>query len=62
MAIIEITVTKAGNVSIETSGFKGLACKTATAGLEQALGIVDERRLKSEAMEEQTQLRVGQGG
>lgn len=40
MKIINIIVDKAGQVSIQTSGFDGRNCKDATRVLEQGLGVV----------------------
>lgn len=37
MAKITITVSPVGKVSIDTEGFVGQSCQTATAGLEKAL-------------------------
>lgn len=37
---IDVTIDKTGEVKIEVSGVKGLACMDATKGLEKALGVV----------------------
>lgn len=36
---IEITVSKDGKTKVETKGFAGAACKSASAPYEQALGL-----------------------
>ena len=39
MKIIEITVTPNGATSIQTKGYSGADCQTASRALEQSLGI-----------------------
>jgi len=46
---IEVTVDKDGSTIIEASGFSGGACLKETESLEQALGLVQKRSMKSEA-------------
>ena len=45
---IEITVTADGNTAVETKGFTGASCKTASAPYEQAVGSKTGERLKPE--------------
>ena len=45
---IEVIVEPNGRVAIEAMGFAGADCEKATAFLEQALGVVGERRKKPE--------------
>ena len=40
MKTISIVIDKAGQVSMQTSGFDGQNCKDATRALEQRLGVV----------------------
>ena len=40
MKTISIIVDKVGQVSIQTQGFEGIACKDATKAIEQGLGVV----------------------
>lgn len=46
---IEVTIEKDGKLKIEASGFSGGACLKETESLEQALGKVEKRSMKSEA-------------
>ena len=39
MKTISIIVDKVGQVSIQTQGFEGIACKDATKAIEQGLGL-----------------------
>jgi hypothetical protein len=48
MKTIDVTVTAAGEVTIETSGFEGAACQEATASLERRLGRARAFELKPE--------------
>lgn len=48
MKVIEVTVTEDGDVSIETKGYAGSACKNATKFLEEELGVVKASRATSE--------------
>ena len=45
---IEITVTPAGETSVETKGFAGPACKAASGPYEDALGTKAAERLTPE--------------
>ena len=45
---IEVIVEPNGRVAIEAMGFAGADCEKATAFLEQALGVVGDRRKKPE--------------
>ena len=45
---IEVIVQPDGQIAIEAMGFAGADCEKATAFLEQALGVVQERRKKPE--------------
>jgi hypothetical protein len=45
---IEITVSPSGELSIEGVGFKGADCEKATKFIEEALGMVENRRKKPE--------------
>ena len=45
---IEVTISPTGEVKIETAGYAGAECETATAELEKALGVVGSRTAKPE--------------
>ena len=45
---IEIVIARAGEVTVQTSGFKGTSCRDASRFLEQALGRRTDERLTSE--------------
>ena len=45
---IEIVVSATGEIQIEAVGFKGPDCEQATAFLEEALGVVGQKRKKPE--------------
>jgi hypothetical protein len=45
---IVIDIDPQGNVTVEGKGFAGADCVKLTAALEEALGDVEERRLKPE--------------
>jgi len=40
MKTITIIVDKVGQVSMQTNGFEGTACRDATKAIEQGLGVV----------------------
>jgi hypothetical protein len=40
MKFITITIDRTGQVSIQTQGFEGAACKDATKTFESSLGVV----------------------
>lgn len=46
---IQVTVSPTGETKIEAIGFKNAACLKETKELEDALGRVEKRDLKSEA-------------
>ena len=48
MKRIEITVTPEGKSKVETHGFSGGECRTASRFIETALGQVAQERLKPE--------------
>lgn len=43
-----ITISPAGETSLETSGFSGAACQDATRDFERALGVAGEETLTQE--------------
>jgi hypothetical protein len=45
---IHVDIGPDGSLHIEAHGFSGTSCRAATAPLEQALGAVRSRRLKTE--------------
>jgi hypothetical protein len=45
---IEVVVQASGELAIEAYGFKGADCEKATAFLEQALGVIANKRRKPE--------------
>ena len=45
---IEVIVHPDGSLKIDAVGFQGAECAKATAFLEQALGVVNERKRKPE--------------
>ncbi|QDT14208.1 DUF2997 domain-containing protein [Alienimonas californiensis] len=45
---IEITVTPAGETSVETKSFAGPSCRTASQPYEEALGTTSSERLTPE--------------
>jgi Protein of unknown function (DUF2997) len=55
MKTIEITVSPVGEIKIETKGFSGSGCKTATRDLETALGVVSSDKLTSEYYQQESQ-------
>ena len=51
---VVVTIAKDGSVQVATNGFIGMACTSATAGLERMLGNeVLERTMTDEAYREQ---------
>ena len=46
--IIEVIVTPAGDVKVETKGFPGAECRDASAFLEKALGTRQSEKLTAE--------------
>ncbi len=46
---IEVTVSPAGEIRIETRGFQGTACRNADAFLRSALGLVRSDQPTAEA-------------
>jgi hypothetical protein len=48
MKSIEIIVAPNGEIQIDAVDFKGADCEQATAFLEQALGVVGQKRRKPE--------------
>ena len=54
---IEVIVDTAGQIKIDAVGFQGADCEKATAFLEEALGIVSERRRKPEYLSRGLSLR-----
>jgi len=48
MKIIEVTISPAGETSIETRGFQGDECKRISRPLELALGVRTDETLTSE--------------
>jgi hypothetical protein len=48
MSKIEVIVSPQGEVTVETTGFKGKSCQDATRQLEQALGVVAGEQKKPE--------------
>ena len=60
---IEITIGPDGQISVETSGFKGTFCHKATKAMEEALGEVQSRKRTAEFFQTETatnQQRLGQ--
>ena len=53
MEEVVVTVAPDGSVQVAASGFSGMACTTATAGLEARLGAQVERELTGEAYQAQ---------
>lgn len=51
---IEIIVNTDGSTSVQTHGFHGNACRTASAFLERALGVATDERLTSEFYQQAT--------
>ncbi len=54
MQIIEITVTPAGQTTVETRGFSGASCRQASEFLERALGQRTGEQLTSEFFQTQS--------
>ena len=46
--IIEITVTPTGETTVQTKGYAGADCQSASRFIEQALGVVTSDRTTSE--------------
>lgn len=55
MQELEIAISPSGEVKIEVKGVKGDGCLELTRGLEQSLGQVEDRQLKSEYYEQNQQ-------
>jgi len=45
---IEVLIKPSGEIVVETKGFAGAACQTASRQLEQALGIARREQLTAE--------------
>lgn len=61
--VIEVTVSTDGKVTVQTKGFAGAACKTASASLEHALGLKVSEKQTAEFYSQQhqhQQLKEGQ--
>ena len=57
--VIEVTVSPQGDVTVQTKGYAGSDCRTASQFLEQALGIVTGDRPTAEFYQTTpTELRV----
>lgn len=52
---MEITISPAGEVKIQVKGVSGAGCLDLTKDLEQQLGAVEDRELKSEYYEQPQQ-------
>ena len=48
---IEVDIDRLGNVQLKLHGFSGTRCLDATASLEDALGTVEEREMRPEALD-----------
>jgi len=46
--VIEVTVSPAGEATVQTKGYAGPACREASRFLEQALGVRAEESLTAE--------------
>ena len=55
MKTIEITISPAGQTSVETKGFSGAECRQASEFIETALGQRTGERLTSEFYAEESQ-------
>ncbi len=61
--VIEVIVTPTGETKIETKGFTGSSCKSASAFLEAALGSKTSEQLKAQFHQvEQASQSLQQGG
>lgn len=58
MKTITVEINNEGEVIIETTGFKGDACRKATEEVEKALGKVTKRTIKPEMY--QAEVKAGQ--
>ncbi|SFR12456.1 DUF2997 domain-containing protein [Desulfoscipio geothermicus] len=56
---IIITVSPDGNVNIEAQGYQGRECIKATASFEKDLGIVEKRKFKPVALQEEQEVVTG---
>ncbi len=54
MKIIEITISPQGEVTLQTKGYTGSTCKSASQALEEALGIKATEKLTSEFYQAQS--------
>ena len=54
MATIEVIVSPTGQTTVQTRGFSGSSCKTASAALEKALGVRTSEQLTSEFYQSQS--------
>jgi hypothetical protein len=62
MRSIEVIVSPIGEIKIDAVGFTGADCETATAYLEEALGVVGQKVKKPEYQQRsriKTQQRIG---
>lgn len=50
---MEITISPTGEVNIQVKGVHGANCVDLTKGLEQGLGIVEDRQFTAEYYEQQ---------
>ena len=55
MKTIEVTVSPTGDVKVETKGFQGAGCKTASDALQKALGVVQSDKATPEMYERATE-------
>ena len=56
---LEFDVDPEGSVTTEAHGFEGKTCLKATDGYEKALGLVQQRTVKTEPVKEKQRLRQG---
>ena len=52
---IEVSVSPAGEISIEAEGYTGSSCEEATRFLEEALGLPGKRKRKAELYRRRTE-------
>ena len=51
MRRIQVQISPAGEVALETQGFEGSSCRDASRALELALGLITRDQLRADAPE-----------
>jgi hypothetical protein len=62
MKRIILTVAKDGSTKLETQGYSGSSCQSASADLEKALGLRQSEKLTAEYFNQQATIQVVKEG